>query len=260
MKPFILVLLVLSGLVVSSQTPAEVEQRLLAPWGRMHYWGSHFSFADSTIDREDSLEKADSVLHQAFAEAINSCPACLAYNFPVLRDSGLVITTSADGKFRVYAWDNEAGGSMRYFDHVLQYHSAGGVKATMLGGSSMDYEIGWYELIQPFKTPTATYYLAFSRAIHCGVCRLETVRAFRIGSNGLVGPIKLFMKAGQLDDDIHLEFRDFDHRRTANPMLHGLKYDSVHQTISVPSLDELEGEPTAPYTTYRWNGRYFVVK
>ena len=255
-----LAILLLSGIAVWGQTPADIERQLLVPWGRMHYWGTHFSFDDSTIDRVDSLEKADTLFHREFATAINGCPACLAYDFPVLRDSGLVITTSADGKFRIYAWDNEAGGSMRYFDHVLQYRSAGGTKATMLDGSSMDAEGGWFELIHPFKAASVTYYLAFSRAIHCGVCRVETVRAFRIGSNGLIGPIKLFKKGTRLEDDIHLEFRDFDHRRTPKPMLHALKYDSNQQTIKVPSLDEMEGAPTPPYTTYRWTGSYFFAK
>jgi hypothetical protein len=260
MKPLILTILLLPCIAACGQTPADIERQLLVPWGRMHYWGTHFSFEDSTIDRVDSLEKVDTLFRQEFAKVISGCPACLAYDFPVLRDSGLVITTSSDGKFRVYAWDNEAGGSMRYYDHVLQYRSVGGIKVTMLGGSSMDGEGGWFELIHPFKTPTGTYYLAFSRAIHCGVCRVETVRAFRFARNGLVGPIKLFKKGSQLKDDIHLEFRDFDHRRTSIPMLHALKYDSTHQTIKVPSLDEMEGAPTVPYTTYRWNGRYFSAK
>jgi len=260
MKPTILSILLFAAIIAVGQNPADIERQLLVPWRQMHYWGTHFSFEDSTIDRLDSLEKADTLFHQELAAAINSCPACLAYDFPVLRDSGLVITTSADGKFRIYAWDNEAGGSMRYFEHVLQYRSPAGIKATMLGGSSMDDEGGWFELIHPFKTATVTYYLAFSRAIACGVCRMETVRAFRIGSNGLIGPIKLFKKGSTLNDDIHLEFRDFDRRRTSGPMLHGLKYDSLRRTIKVPSLDEMEGAPTAPYTTYRWNGHYFFAK
>lgn len=260
MKPNILAILLLSGIAVRGQTPAEIEHQLLVPWGRMHYWGSHFSFEDSTIDRVDSLEKADTAFHKEFAKAINSCPVCLAYNFPALRDSGLVITTSTDGKFRIYAWDNESGGSMRYFDHVLQFQSPRGIKATTLGGSSEDEEIGWYELIHPFKTATATYYLAFSRAIVFGVGRVETVRAFRIGNNALIGPIKLFQKGSQLKDNISLEFRDFDHRRTQKPMLHALKYDSTQQTIRVPSLDEMNGSPSPPYTTYHWTGSYFLAK
>lgn len=149
---------------------------------------------------------------------------------------------------------------MRYYDHVLQYRSAMGIKTTILGGSALDEEGGWFELIHSFKAGSATYYLAFSRAIHCGVCRVETARAFRIGSKSLIGPIKLFQKGSQLKDDIQLEFREFDRRYSPKPNLHGLKYDSTRQTISVPSLDDLEGTPTAPYTLYRWNGKYFVAK
>jgi hypothetical protein len=260
MKPTILTILLFAAANSFGQTPAEIERQLLVPWGQMHYWGTRHSFEDSTLDPVDSLEKADTLFHQKFAKAINGCPACLAYDFPVLRDSGLIITTSADGKFRIYCWDNEAGGSMRYFDHVLQYRSPVGIKATTLGGSPLDEEIGWFELIHPFRTASATYYLAFSRAIRCGVCRMEAVRAFRIGRQGLIGPIRLFKKGSEQNDDIHLEFRDFDRQRTAKPMLHGLKYDSVRQTINVPSLDEMEGAPTARYTTYRWTGHYFFAK
>src|SRR5579863_7008655 len=97
MKPNIIAILLLFGIAARGQTPAEIERQLLVPWERMHYWGSHFSFEDGTIDRVDSLEKADTAFHRAFVKAINNCPACLAYDFPVLQDSGLVITTSGDG-------------------------------------------------------------------------------------------------------------------------------------------------------------------
>jgi hypothetical protein len=260
MKPIILVLLVLSGLGATGQTPAEIEQQLLGPWERVHYWGSHFSFADSTIDRTDSLDKADSVLHETFAQAINSCPACLTYDFPFLRDSGLVITSSADGKFRAYVWDNEAGGSMRYFDHVFQYQVGNKIKATMLKGTSEDNEIGWFVLICPFRAATATYYLTFSRSAISGSGRVETATAFRIGKDSLIGPIKLFRKDGRPEDQVGIEFMDFRFRITKGQKLHALVYDGVHQTIKIPHLDEIYGNPTGQYTPYRWNGRYFVAK
>jgi len=85
------------------------------------------------------------------------------------------------------------------------------------------------------------------------------VRAFQVEKNTLIGPIKLFKNGGRLEDDIHIEFRDFDKSYSPKPTLHGLKYDSAHQTIRVPVLDELEGTPT-PYTIYRWVGHHFSAK
>jgi len=105
MKTFILVIGLFSGICVQSQTPADVERQLLGPFQRMHYWGSHYSFEDSTINRVDSLEKADTIFQEKFTKALNWCPATLHYPFPMLRDSGVVITTSSKIKQIKYLKD-----------------------------------------------------------------------------------------------------------------------------------------------------------
>lgn len=259
MKPAIFIALLLSVSFARSQGMTDVEKQLIVDYRQIDYWRSHIDLPD-TIDWVDSLGHADTTFHEQLTKILNKYPESLDYDFPALRDSGFVITTSNDGCFRIYAWDNESGGSMRYFDHVLQYKTNSGTRATSLTGTAEDQEIGWYLMISPFRTKKSTYYLAFSRSQISGSGRVETVSSFKIDKDSLLGPIKLFKKGNQRQDNVGLEFMSFSFPRVPALTLQTLVYDTVHHTIKVPQLDDLFGNPTGHYTLYRWTGKYFYAK
>jgi len=251
-----LALLLLPFSTAVAQDMKTIEQNLLQVFQRIKYWNS-YSDLDSTINRYDSLEAANTRFQRALTQSTTQFPATLQYGFRQLQDSGMVIATSPDRKLRVYSWNSHTGGSMVIYERVFQYLTPTGVRSTDQTGSDEHDGVEWIWKIAPFHTRNHTYYLAFSRAITCGACRSEAVKAYSIATRNLQGPLPLFMSDGVKNAVLSVDFRDFG--RTA-PLKsgHAIVYDSVHHSFRVPSTDEMDGTLSAPYHIYRWTGNYFA--
>ena len=53
------------------------------------------------------------------------------YDFPYVTDSTEIVNIAAsdDGNIRIYSWDTQLGGTMIYWDNVIQYRSNGRLKS-----------------------------------------------------------------------------------------------------------------------------------
>lgn len=233
-----------------------VEQRLLPVFQRIAYWNS-YSGDDSTINRYDSLEAANNTFQQVLTQVTAKYPASLHYSFASLRDSGLIAATSPDGKLRIYSWNSHTGGSMQIFKRVFQYQGPPGVRSTDQAGSSEQDGVEWSWKIMLFRTGRRSYYLAFNRAITCGVCRGEAVKVYSIGDKGLEGPLSLFRSDGLENSGLSIEFRDFGSKSLSRSG-HAITYDSLLHTFKVPIIDEMNGTLSDHYITYAWEDGHFV--
>lgn len=243
---------------VFGQNMAPIDQGLLAKFHRIDYWLS-YDGQDSTLDKYDSLDKANMAFRKALLQVANTYPASMSYDFPLLRDSARVrITTAKDGKLRIYSWDTRTGGSMLIFDNVFQYRTTQGIQASLQPGSAETSEVGWCAGLYPLKASNKTYYLLLERSITCGACRVESAKAYTIGSNALIGPIKIFKTGAKLENQISLEFREFDRGTTTWFLPHVIRYNSAKHEICLPTgTDEMNGTPNDQYVTYRWTGDCF---
>jgi hypothetical protein len=243
---------------VFGQKMAALDQGLLAKFHRIDYWLSYDS-QDSTVDKYDSLDKANIAFRKALLQVTNTYPASMSYDFPLLRDSARVrITTAKDGKLRIYSWNTLTGGSMLIFDNIIQYKTVKGVHSSPQPGLAEDGEVGWCTGLYPLKAGNKTYYLILERSITCGVCRVESAKAYTIGSNALIGPIKIFKTEAKLENQISLEFREFDRGTTTWFLPHVIHYNSAKHELSLPTgTDEMNGMPNDQLVTYHWTGAYF---
>ena len=115
----LLSLVVLLGGVVFGQTPAAIEKELngyLQTMSRSGTYGGESN--DEKLRAATELLKQKLVKYAARADV-------LKYSFPKLKER-MFIATSKDGKFRVYSWDLESGGTMHDYDYVIQYIAANG--------------------------------------------------------------------------------------------------------------------------------------
>lgn len=256
MKYVVFSLLLLPLNTAFAQDMKTVEQGLREAFHRIDFWNA-YSGDDSTINRYDSLVAANTQFQQLLMQLTAKFPATLQYDFPRLKDSGLIIVTSRDQKLRTYSWNSYTGGSMRIYERVFQYRSSSGVFATDQTGTDEHDDVAWIWKIVPFHAGTHTYYLFFDRAITCGVCRGEGVKVYSIGSRKIEGPLSLFKSDGQEDADLSVEFREFG-RTNRSTSGHAILYDSLRHTFQVPSTDDINGTLTDRYTTYKWTGSYFV--
>lgn len=63
----------------------------------------------------------DSV-HDSFIALVEQDTATMSYDFPLLQKEAFVhIATSEDKNLRIYSWDTGMGGTMSWFDNILQY-------------------------------------------------------------------------------------------------------------------------------------------
>ena len=80
------------------------------------------NYADNYDD--EKLSKANEVF-EALLLKYTKNPATLSYKFSEL-DKLMFNAMSDDGKFRIYSWDTESGGTMHEFSRVYQYQGADG--------------------------------------------------------------------------------------------------------------------------------------
>src|SRR6202007_3389573 len=89
-----------------AQSSNNIEKKLSEAFFKIHY----FRFYNSSESSSDSLEKANGQFEELLLTETSKKPQTLYSKFKSLKDSGLCISTSADGNFRIYCWDTWTGG------------------------------------------------------------------------------------------------------------------------------------------------------
>jgi hypothetical protein len=78
---------------------------------------------------DDSLAHANAMFAKKLSYYISKCPFTINQKFSSLANDHLDISTSNDGLFRIYSWDTWTGGTMHFFENVMQYKSGSNFKA-----------------------------------------------------------------------------------------------------------------------------------
>ncbi|MDB5153517.1 MAG: hypothetical protein JWR54_2268 [Mucilaginibacter sp.] len=113
-----------------AQSPKSIETDLLKSFKKIDYWDQQRS-KDTTMAWSDSLEKANNVFAKKLKVYIQKYPATVTYPFNSLVKEHLEISSSTDGLFRIYSWDTETGGTMHFFENVMQYKSGTPINAVI---------------------------------------------------------------------------------------------------------------------------------
>src|SRR5881394_3489755 len=133
MRLFTLIALTLALAAISAaQTPVAIEKEFLGYIDNITKFGTYGGTAD-----EDKLTKFNDLLRDKLL-AYGKRADVLAYSFPKIKQE-LYVATSPDGRFRVYSWDLNDGGSMHDFDKVYQYQGRSGKIYTIGSKPSEDH-------------------------------------------------------------------------------------------------------------------------
>lgn len=229
-----------------------IEHDLLAKYQRIDYWA-----ADTSADpaaRADSLEKANTDFQKALVLVSNQYPGSLHYDFKSLKKAGLFIATSSDGRFRIYSWDTETGGSMHFFLNVYQWSGNQHVQA-----KAVDADAANPGDPGVFCTPIYTmgaYYLVVNNAILSGKDVAESIQAFTIDKEKLNDSVHLFKTQTGLKNQIGFDYDFFSVVDHPERPLILTRYDSSTKTVYIPVVLP-KGKVTNRWITYRWTGQYF---
>ncbi|MEO6851177.1 MAG: hypothetical protein ABI166_11120 [Mucilaginibacter sp.] len=199
----------------------------------------------------DSLEIANVQFAKKLKSYAEKYPTKITYPFSSLTKENLDISTSADGLFRIYSWDDQTGGTMRYFDNVFQYKSATDFKAIIDTPKSE----GDYQKIYTFKKNGKSYYLAVYLFVESSKYAGNGIHIFTI-ENGKLADAKLIKTQSGLHDDLNYEYNfgsvvNIDFEKRPN-----IRFDNSNNTIYLPLVSG-KGNVTKRFIEYKFTGQYF---
>ncbi|REJ99290.1 MAG: hypothetical protein DWQ43_03000 [Acidobacteria bacterium] len=177
-------------------------------------------------------------------------------------DGLMWITTSPDGNLRIYSWDNQQGGTMRYFNSVFQFRTESGKvgikrKTTDAEGGATPF----YHAIFETRASSGIVYLANYTAIASSSLSIQGLRALRI-VDGQLDEIDLFGTREGTSTTLELQY---DFASVADRPERPVSLFEIGRQGSCmkhPSIDESEDSPTGGKVTDRFivyvleKGRY----
>jgi hypothetical protein len=259
MRIFFLLALAVATCSAMAQTtkPFHNETDAAEAFGRIEYWNSNQEISDS-VNTIDSLYRANELFLTAFMAWLNKDQRTASMSFAKLKERGVTIAESKDKKVRVYSWDTRTGGTMRFYEAVIQYKGTGGYKTVVLADPENTEEGtpgSWFAKVDQLKTAAGkTIYLLTGNSV------LATREAGRImigvAINGtkLEQNLHLFKTEIGLTDELSIGFtiEDFetDYRAT-------ILFNEKTKQLLVPAVSEETWLLTGKKEVYGFNGKYF---
>src|SRR5690349_17808043 len=118
MRRVVLILLLMSTRSFA-QSIEEAEQKISYYLGKINYWD-----LNELNDDQDSLSIYNEALFSFMTHFLQSTPSSIKAKFEIARSKELDILTSADGKFRIYCWNTQEGGTMQFFKTIFQFSNS----------------------------------------------------------------------------------------------------------------------------------------
>jgi hypothetical protein len=237
---------------LSAQTLKQIENDLLRSFKRIDYWDQQRS-KDTSMAWSDSLEKANDVFGKKLKDYTQKYPATITYLFSLLVKEHLNIISSTDGLFRIYTWDTWTGGTMHFFENVMQFKSGENTISTLVPRGVEGDGGPYYDKLYTFKANSKTYYLTTWLAIGSTRDYVRGIQTFSIENGKLNTAAKIIKTRTGLHSEINYEY---DLVRTDEKTNSTIHFDLKTQSIYVPIVLG-QGKLTNNYIIYKFTGQYF---
>lgn len=259
MKAFISIIFCLAlGVAAFAQTNAQIERELAAGIKEIEKYGTYGGNYD-----EDKLPKAQDAFKNKLLKYTKK-PATLGYKFPEL-DKSMYIATSDDGKFRIYSWDLQDGGTMHNFARVYQFVGADGKVYSKTGAAAAEDEGdpgSFVTDIFTLDTNAGKVYIVCSTFIGSTQDHSQSANLYRIEGNKLNDKVKLIKTKSGLTDSLSFAYSFFSVVDRPERPVKLISFDKKTRTLKIPVVivdEELRsGRVTNKSISYRFNGTYFV--
>jgi hypothetical protein len=244
------------------QSPEQAEKELVAHLKDVEKWLMEPVKDDESILQKDANIKKDNAAIKKTLLKVTKQPSALKYGFSELAKY-MSISTSEDGKFRIYSWDTAAGGTMHFYKNVYQYEGKGGRIFSKIDDSSDNAPSGFYSDIFTMNTAGGPVYLARCTWILSNPLAYQSIGLFRIANNLLDANIRLIKTPKGMENSVGIEYDFFSVVDRKERPLKLVLFDKLSRSIQVPVVvDDTKfpngGRVTEKFDTYRFDGRYFV--
>lgn len=251
----IILIVLLSVLVINAQTPAAVERNLLKHLGDISKYGTYAGSYDEKGSAAANRQMRNELIRNG------NRPAILKYAFPKLKGE-MFITTSNDGKLRIYSWDMETGGTMHDYASVFQYQGKSGKVYTWSETGDEESAGPFYTQIFQVPTKTNTIYLINSTFIASSSLSGQSLDAVRILGEKLDRKARLIRTSSGLTHTVGFAYDFFSVVDRPERPIKLFFFDEAKREFRFPVViedDEVpQGRVTDKYIHYRFNGTHFV--
>lgn len=208
-------------------------------------------------DYYDTLEAANTQFEKLLLKYTVSNPETLHYDFKALKKNGLIITTSEDGKFRIYSWDTWTGGTMHYFKNVFQYEGNKKVYSEATGSEGEGDAQPFYHQMNDLLAQNKKYYLAQSTAIFSTGLSYHNIKVFSIDNGKLNHNAKLIKTQSGIKNQLGYEVDLTASSNRDNEITnYDIEYDQKNKIISIPLILD-NSKVTEKKIRYQFKGKYF---
>ena len=247
--------LVLTVLTVPAQTAMSIEGRLRTRLANIDKWSNY----GPTPDYE-ALEKENDLLKQDLLK-FGRMQSTLSYRFPRLKDQ-MYVVTSKDGRFRIYSWDRQTGGTMHDFDSVFQFRGASGKVHSWSAGEDEDSGGVFYHDLFQVDSRAGPLYLGVATFIGSTSLAGASINAFTIDGERLIDDAKRIRTPSGLQHSVSFGYDFFSVVDRPERPIKLFRFDPARRSFSFPVVVEDEKTPQGRVTnkliTYRFDGTNFV--
>jgi hypothetical protein len=172
--------------------------------------------------------------------------------------------TSDDGRFRIYSWDLEDGGTMHNFARVYQYQGASGkvYSKTDAPVEEEDGAGGFVTDIFTLDTKGGKVYIVCSTFIGSTQDHGQSADLYKIEGNKLNDKVKLIKTKSGLTSSLSFAYSFFSVVDRPGRPVKLISFDKKTNTLKIPVVIEDEefrsGRVTNKFISYRFDGTYFV--
>ena len=251
---FVVLIIVVLASLGFAQTPEKIEQELISHIKIIKKYSAYGSnWKDALLSKEGGLFKTK-LLKYARQSAV------LKYKFREL-SKHLYIATSEDGKFRIYSWDSEQGGTMHFFDNIFQFQGSDGKVYSKSNDLEEGDAGGFVSDVFGIATKQGKVYLARFHSIFSTQDSGQSFQIFKVQGTSYKDA-KLIKTNSGLTNSLSFGYNFFSVVDRPERPIKLFVYDNKTQTIKFPVVVEDEKFPnggvTDKFIEYKFNGTYFV--
>jgi hypothetical protein len=251
-------LLLFSALPALAQANAQIEKELIASIKEIEKHSSYGTGYD-----EEKLTETNDAFEKKLLKYTKAA-STLTYKFSALGQR-MHIATSDDGKFRIYSWDMENGGTMHDYARVYQYKGADG-KVYSKGESETEEEEGgagsFVTDVFTLGTKAGAVYIVCSTSIGSTMDHYQSADLFKIDGAAMDDKVKLIKTKSGLTSTLGFEYNFFSVVDRKERPVRLISFDKKTSTLKIPVVIEDKefplGKVTSRTINYKFDGTYFV--
>lgn len=245
-----ILMLILAYNIASAQNIAEIEKELLYNFNQIN----QFVSGDETDN--DSVTFYSQLLNNKILKYASTNMEMLSYSFPNIGPEYWSIATSPNGKFRIYSWYTQVGGSMQFYNNVFQwfdydrlYAKKNEIEEGMPGG--------FYSQIFQLTDELNTFYLCYFNAELSGRDAYQAIHCMDFERNILNSTFAKIKTKSGITYKLGFSFDFFSVKSIAEIPVKLIHFNKNSNTLSIPVVNT-EGKVSSKNIVYKYDGDYFV--